>query len=559
MRKRTGKQLTAAALALTLLCAVLPAASGAGVDTHNSRIAGSTTHSLAIGKDGRLYLWGSNQYLQLARDGATVEVQKPTAADIDATFVSVAAGGDFSAALDYAGSVYVWGYNQSAAPQKADISQVAAITAGQTDILALKSDGTVWQWGISQEPAQVAGLTDIAAIAGGNGHYLALSFTGDVYAWGSNYYGQLGDGTTTDRAQPVRVLGLVDIVDIAAGTSHSLAVSYSGHVYAWGNNAYGEMGTKTVNFCTVPLEVSKLEKVVQVAAGNESSMALTKDGEVYTWGYGEYGQLGTGSSATSSPTPTKVNGIPQKVVEIAAGVYHDMALTENNALYAWGRNRNYQLGNGKDSNANTPQKISLSVSPQLYTYNIAHFNTVSDWARSETQTLYDAELVPPMLWGSYQENITRAEFAHMLVGVYEQVKGATVSSTSSKLDAFTDIEDHLLSTDLRKAFNLGIMNGTGDNTFSPDRTITRQEAAKMLCSFVAKLEGEKIPTTAQNLSIYADAAQIAEWAVPYVYYAYQNNIMRGTGDGFTPLGLLSREQALVIMSRLVTKYGWTEA
>lgn len=554
--KRMGKRLLAGLTALTLACALVPAAGAVGVDTHSSRIAGGSGHSMAINKEGKLYLWGSNFSLQLAAGKDVSNLTKPTDLDSKIKFVSVAAGSDFSVGLDFAGSVYVWGYNQQETPQPVNISQVAAITAGQTNILALKSDGTVWQWDVTQQPQQVAGLSDVAVISGGNGHYLALTFTGDVYAWGSNYNGQLGNGATTDSPIPVKVPGLVDIVDIAAGTSHSLAVSYSGRVYAWGNNSYKELGTDDSGSLSSPVEVSGLSDVVQVAAGNETSMALTKKGEVYTWGYGEYGQLGNGNNTISSAKPTRVNGL-NKVTEIAAGVYHNMALTETGALYVWGRNRDSQLGNSKTTNANTPQRLSLAVAPQASDYSVSHFNSLSKWALKEAESLFDTKLTPPMLWGSYQTDITRAEFAHLLVGVYEQVKGSTPDNSQAK--KFTDIQDHILASDLRKAYALGFLSGTSDTTISPDRSITRQETAKMLCSFISKLENEKIPTNIQSLSFYADASQIGQWAIPYIYYAYQNDIMKGLSDGsFSPNGHLTREQALIIMSRLVTKYGWSE-
>lgn len=554
--KRMGKRLLAGVMALTLTAALLPVAGAVGVDTHSSRIAGGSSHSMSIGKDGELYLWGSNSSLQLAQEKDTASLSKPETLDSKIKFVSVAAGSDFSVGLDFAGSVYVWGYNQQETPQQVNISQVAAITAGQTNILALKSDGTVWQWDVTQQPQQVAGLNDVAVISGGNGHYLALTFTGDVYAWGSNYYGQLGNGGNEDSAVPVKVPDLVDIVDIAAGTSHSLAVSYSGRVYAWGNNAYKELGTDEPATLSSPTEVSGLSNVVQVAAGNETSMALTKKGEVYTWGYGEYGQLGNGSNTISSAKPARLNNL-NKVAEIAAGVYHNMALTESGSLYTWGRNRDSQLGNSKTTNANTPQRLSLSAAPQASDYSVSHFNTLSKWALKEAESLFDTKLTPPMLWGSYQTDITRAEFAHLLVGVYEQVKGSS-NTDSSQTKKFTDIQDHLLASDLRKAYTLGFLSGTSDTTISPDRSITRQETAKMLCSFISKLENEKIPTNIQSLSFYSDASQIGQWAIPYIYYAYQNDIMKGLSDGsFSPNGHLTREQALIIMSRLVTKYGWS--
>jgi len=551
------KLASALALALTCSCMVL-SAQGAGVDTRNSFAVGGMTHSLAVQDDGTVLAWGSNQALQLGLEAEDLESKKPVAVK-GLSAVSVAAGSDFSVALSYDGTVYTWGYATTCAPKAEDITGVVAIAAGQTRILALKNDGTVWQWQVGQTPQQVPGLSRIASISGGTNHYLALTVGGDVYAWGDNSYGQLGDGTTQSRETPIKVPGLSDILDVAAGTNHSLAACYNGTVYAWGGNSYGQLGSgsseKTAN---APEVVKTIHAAVQVAAGNESSLALTKDGTVYAWGYGEYGQLGNGKNANAQNIPVKVSMQNSKAAYIASGMYHNMAVTSDGVLYVWGRNKNYQLGNGKSDNVNTPQRVDTKVSVNG-SYSAGSTESVSPWARTEADWLYQTELVPPMLWGDYQKDITRAEFAHLLVGVYEHIKDTTVATTSSKVNKFTDIQGHALGEDMRKAYMLGILSGSSETTFSPDRTITRQEAAKMLCSFVSKMENVDISTKVQNLGFYGDAADIDAWATPYVYYAYESNIMRGTGgSNFSPKALLSREQSLAILSRLVKSYEWAQ-
>ena len=69
-----------------------------------------------------------------------------------------------------------------------------------------------------------------------------------VEAWGYNYYGQLGDGTTTNRLTPVPVSGLSGITSIAAGNLSSYALSADGSLWVWRDNEYGELGLgDTVN------------------------------------------------------------------------------------------------------------------------------------------------------------------------------------------------------------------------------------------------------------------------------------------------------------------------
>ena len=109
-------------------------------------------------------------------------------------------------------------------------------------------DGTTTD---SSTPVQVLGpggsgyLTNITAIAAGAFHALALRQDGTVWTWGYNYYGRLGDGTTTDSSTPVQVLGpggsgyLTNITAIAAGYYHSLALRQDGTVWTWGYNYAG--------------------------------------------------------------------------------------------------------------------------------------------------------------------------------------------------------------------------------------------------------------------------------------------------------------------------------
>uniref|UniRef100_UPI003B75C91C RCC1 domain-containing protein n=1 Tax=Nesterenkonia muleiensis TaxID=2282648 RepID=UPI003B75C91C len=134
--------------------------------------------------------------------------------------------------------------------------------------------------------------TEIVDIAAGQDHSLAVTSSGEVYAWGSNFYGQLGDGTTENRYSPVRVQGLTDVVSVSAN-SHSLAVTGAGEVYAWGLNQGGQLGDGTTTRRLSPVRVEGLSDVMSVSAGN-FSLAVTSSGEVYAWGNNTWGQLGDG-------------------------------------------------------------------------------------------------------------------------------------------------------------------------------------------------------------------------------------------------------------------------
>ena len=246
--------------------------------------------------------------------------------------------------------------------------QFIKIAAGYSHSLALKDDGTVWAWGYNgygqlgdgtttekRTPVQVNGLSGVTAIAAGSAHSLALKNDGTVWAWGSNDYGQLGDGTTTTKITPVQVSGVSGIIAVACGESHSLAVKNDGTVWAWGYNYYGQLGDGTSAGKRSAVQVNGLSGITAIACGYSHSLALRNDGTVWAWGYNYYGQLGDGTT-TKKTTAVQVGGLSE-VIAIKSGNYHSLALKSDGTVWAWGDNYYGQLGDGTVINKTTAVQV----------------------------------------------------------------------------------------------------------------------------------------------------------------------------------------------------------
>lgn len=102
------------------------------------------------------------------------------------------------------------------------------------------------------------------------------------------------------------------------------------------------------------------EKVISLAAGGQHSLALTSAGRVFSWGKNLTGQLGI-SGVLSATQPTHVTALTEKVKMITCGESHSLAVTKNSELFAWGSNFNNQLGLGHITMPvqNLPQKVNL--------------------------------------------------------------------------------------------------------------------------------------------------------------------------------------------------------
>ena len=281
-------------------------------------IAAGASHSLALASDGKIYVWGGNAYGQFGNGVTTTSSVVPVAVKTVGTpmdnkkIIQIHAGYYHSLALASDGTVYAWGQNTYG--QLGNNTMINANAPVSVQTIGTPMAGKI-----------------IIQLAAGNSQSVALASDGTIYAWGWNMYGQLGNGTTVDTRIPVAVkvtgtpmAGKV-IAQVAASNAHTLAVASDGTVYDWGWNQYGQLGNNTTTNSSVPVAVQTtgtpmVGKVISqvTSGGSANSLALASDGTMYTWGWGQHGQLGNGTIGTDAKTPLAVSTTPPSALAPSA-------------------------------------------------------------------------------------------------------------------------------------------------------------------------------------------------------------------------------------------------
>lgn len=371
-------------------------------------------HTAALTSEGRLFTWGWNEHGQLG-DGTTTNSHTPT--DITPQFnlgpeealVTVSLIGAHATALTSTGRLFTWGYNYGQLGDgttidrhtPTDITPHAILRPGETILsvsmlyhaLALTSDGRILTWGLNEHGQLGDGTTydrytpgDITPIFNlgpgetilsasiGYYHSAARTSAGRLFTWGRNAEGQLGDGTTTDRATPGEIntqFGLAPeetILSVSLGWYQSSARTTDGRLFTWGSNSRGQLGDGTTTDRLSPIDITAQfhldpeETFVFFSITGYHAFTLTSAGRLFTWGSNDAGQLGDGTN-TDRPTPTDIttqfnlNSEETLAAVASTGLYHTLALTTDGRLFTWGLNDAGQLGDGSQISKHTPNPL----------------------------------------------------------------------------------------------------------------------------------------------------------------------------------------------------------
>ena len=351
-------------------------------------ISTGMAHACAVLSDGSIACWGMNDRGQLGNGTATDRNTPTKVLDLSGA-KTVAAAFDHTCATMSDGKVNCWGSNsQGQLGDGSSIDTLSPITvpglarAFGIDVggwpghsCASTLDGTVYCWGDSfsdpndvnnamgASPKLISGLTqsNVAAVSLGGEHSCALLASGAVYCWGANYYGQLGNGSTSTDSVPTPI-GSDDVaIAIAAGGNTTCAIFTTSGVQCWGSNSDGQLGnyeltSSGVIASTTPVHVNGLTSALDIAVGSAHACALINGGTVQCWGRNSAGELGDGTTISRNQ-PVTVTGI-SNAMSVATGGHFTCAIVGAGYVSCWGSNLLGQLGNGTNVDSLVPMTVA---------------------------------------------------------------------------------------------------------------------------------------------------------------------------------------------------------
>ena len=314
--------------------------------------------TVAVTEDGELFACGQGDQGQLGL-GAALHQQQPARAGGPELFanqrIRLAAAGSYHLAV---------------------VAEDGAVyTCGEGDRGQLGLGDGQPRRRLTRVPQALFAGSRVVMVSCGGVHTMAVTAVGHAWTCGCNDNGQLGVGDTANRLGFTRVdagqLGGARIVMAACGLFHSVVVSAEGGVWTFGCGDYGGLGLNDEQHRLVPTllaaEVFKGSKIVTVAAGALHTMALGVNGRLWAWGSGYHGKLGLGDT-NNRLVPTLVGAEEvfggSQVRTIACGNVHTLAVTEAGELWAWGRGAQGRLGlnDGQD------RLVPTRVDPQHFAH-----------------------------------------------------------------------------------------------------------------------------------------------------------------------------------------------
>ena len=180
--------------------------------------------------------------------------------------------------------------------------------------------------------------------------------TPGLWTCGYNFYGNLGNGTTTSYSSPIQVGSLTNWKQVVPGKYVTSYIKTDGTLWSCGYNLYGQIGNGNNSNYSSPIQVGSLTNWKQISIGNIDVKVIKTDGTLWTWGYPSFGNLGTNDDTTPYSSPVQIGSLTDwKQVDSTFNT--SAAIKTDGTLWAWGKNDVGQLGNGTVTHYSSPIQV----------------------------------------------------------------------------------------------------------------------------------------------------------------------------------------------------------
>jgi len=372
--------------------------------------------SFYLGDSGELFCCGNNEYGQLGL-GNTTHQSTPQKFSVPGNqpVISLSCGTRHTAIVTVEGKLYTFGHNdkmQLGMPSQEKItsplyiqhpSRFIAVSCGNNHTLVLTNEFEVYSFGSNEVgqlgvPRATSGLNyvslpeKIVGITCGSDHSAALGASGKLYTWGGGSNGQLGLSHNCDVNRPEEFTGIPDkIVKVAAGYMHTAVLNEKGELFLFGfihnDLKFGHDGKLVKTF---PAH----DRIIGLASGSAHILALTASGSVYGMGVNGHGQLGIdGKLITQVQDITPLRG--KKVTAISTGFQHTIALSAGQA-FAFGRNERGQLGVGHNKAQPTVAQVNIPGARRIVDiFNLSQHSQLIDASQVSEEIVQNIVLPTP--------------------------------------------------------------------------------------------------------------------------------------------------------------------
>ncbi len=357
-------------------------------------------HACALSTLGQIYCWGENGERELG-NGGTVDSNVPILVPLPtgvSYFKTLSVGNSASCAIGSNNVLYCWGANSGIGPVSppTGVSYFKNIVVKSVGLCGIGDDDQTYCWGLNDHgqlgdgtttsranpgiirmPANTENFTDTNATCG-------IIQPSNAVCSGNNTYGELGDGTNISslNSQYVKLPKGVTLRNISLGTDHSCGAGSNGRAYCWGNNENGALGDHTNAHRNIPTSVDWIygnNGFVQVDAGLRGyvTAGLTSSGEVAVWGDAYFGDGTAGVSNFPDNWVTTPAGVTS-FIDVSVGYATPCVLGDNGNAYCWGNaSADGQMGNGDVSNAIhlTLQAVTMPADVTFTDIISGHYHT----------------------------------------------------------------------------------------------------------------------------------------------------------------------------------------